>query len=127
LHQQLLFSLTSFNVSQPVFPFSSCQSQIWLQARLFARPRFVFMLALFILPPVRIMWVFEDYTPRLIQGGLSQYPVVRPHFPYDPDDGGDRTKYDDDLQHQDPPDRSRTSLRKFSFEISLHSNSTALA
>ena len=32
--------------------------------------RFVFMLALFILPPMLIMWVIKDYTPRLIQGGI---------------------------------------------------------
>jgi len=37
---------------------------------LLTQPRFLFTLALFILPPVPIMWVIKDYTPRLIQGGL---------------------------------------------------------
>ncbi len=34
------------------------------------QPRYVFTPALFILPPVLVMWVIEDDTPRLIQGGL---------------------------------------------------------
>jgi len=28
------------------------------------------MLVLFILPPLLIMWVSKNYTPRLFQGGL---------------------------------------------------------
>ena len=37
---------------------------------LFTQPRFFRALMLFILPPLRIMWVIEDDTPRLFHGSL---------------------------------------------------------
>ncbi len=37
---------------------------------LFTQSRFFGALVLFILPPLRIMWVIEDDTPRLFHGSL---------------------------------------------------------
>ena len=57
------------------------------------------MPALFKLPPLLIMWVSEDNTPRLIQGsffgGLFRLSVMLACDPYEPYySGGQTNKYD---------------------------------
>ena len=67
------------------------------------------MPALFKLPPLLIMWVSEDYMPRLIQGSFFgsffQFPIVHSHSTYDPYYCGGQTNKDDQF-HALPPHRS---------------------
>ena len=62
-------------------------------------PRFVYdTLALFIVPPLRIVRIIEHFTPRLIQGSrIFYYLFVLSHCPYDPCDAGDYNKNNYDL------------------------------
>ena len=57
------------------------------------------MPALFKLSPLLIMWVSEDYTPRLIQGSffgsLFRLSVVLTCDPYEPYYSGGQTNKDD--------------------------------
>ena len=75
-----------------VGPWSTDRRLKRLDAFFFAGARFVFALALFKAPSMRIIRVVKHYAPRVLQVSVSLRPDVRAHFPYDPHDAGNHNK-----------------------------------
>lgn len=60
-----------------------------------ARP--FFSLALFMITPLRVIRIAENFTPGPIQGRRFCSAAGRPCLPYDPYDAGNHRNYDDDF------------------------------